>query len=172
MSHAEPEVLVEQEEETARDAIDKILIIVSKANIDSVYAALILAHGARWEGIETDLFFTLLGIDAIAKTRMDDLSAAISGNPGLDLPETVPAIPGAGGFATNLMRTEIARLGIPTVSQYLNTIKDAGGYIYACNSAMEKLGLSRDDLWDGVKDVMTMDAYYRHATERSQIIVF
>jgi len=172
MPQAEPKVSNRPEEETAREAIDKILIIVSKANIDSVYAALILANGARSEGIETDLFFTLLGIDALTKKRMNHLSAAITGNPGLDLPESVTTVPGVEGFATILTLNEMARLGLPSVSEYLDIITSSGGYIYACNSAMEKLRLTRDDLWDGVKDVLAMDAYYRHATDRSQIIVF
>jgi peroxiredoxin family protein len=47
------------------DAIEKVSVIISKGALDGVYPALIMANGARAEGIEVNLFFTLFGLDAI-----------------------------------------------------------------------------------------------------------
>jgi len=38
--------------------IDKISIIISKGSLDGIYPGLIMANGARAEGIEANLFFT------------------------------------------------------------------------------------------------------------------
>ncbi|HJS70565.1 MAG TPA: DsrE/DsrF/DrsH-like family protein, partial [Gaiellaceae bacterium] len=45
--------------------IEKVSIVVSRGSLDGVYPGLIMANGARMEGIEADLFFTFFGLDAI-----------------------------------------------------------------------------------------------------------
>ena len=46
------------EEKTKKEAkLKKVMIIVSKATLENVYASFILANGARMEGIESELFF-------------------------------------------------------------------------------------------------------------------
>ena len=46
-------------------AITKVSIIVSKGSLEGIYPALIMANGARMEGIEANVFFTFFGMDAI-----------------------------------------------------------------------------------------------------------
>ena len=41
--------------------IRKMMILLSKASLENVYAAFVLANGARMEGIEAEMFFTFLG---------------------------------------------------------------------------------------------------------------
>ena len=40
--------------------INKMMIILSKATLENVYACFVLANGARMEGIEAEIFFTCL----------------------------------------------------------------------------------------------------------------
>lgn len=40
--------------------VKKMLFILSKATIENVYAAFVMANGARMEGIDADIFFTFL----------------------------------------------------------------------------------------------------------------
>jgi peroxiredoxin family protein len=44
--------------------IEKVSIVVSKGSLEGIYPGLIMANGARMEGIEADLFFTFFGLDA------------------------------------------------------------------------------------------------------------
>ena len=48
--------------------IEKVAIVVSKGSLEGIYPGLIMANGARMEGIEADLFFTFFGLDAIRRT--------------------------------------------------------------------------------------------------------
>ena len=66
-------------------AIEKVSIIVSKGSLEGIYPALIMANGARAEGIEANLFFTFFGLDAITKKRHEHIKVATVGNPGLHL---------------------------------------------------------------------------------------
>ncbi len=51
-------------EDTMADTIEKVSIIISKGSLEGIYPALIMANGARAEGIEANLFFTFFGLDA------------------------------------------------------------------------------------------------------------
>ncbi len=151
-------------------ALKKMMIIVSKAGIDSVYAALILANGARSEGIECDMFFTFFGLDAITKKRMEHLKVAMSGNPGMHMPEIAGVVPGMETFATHMMQKRMAELDIPGVSEFLDIIKAAGGHVYACKLAMEMFKLEQSDLWDDTDGVLTVGQFYERYVPGSQII--
>jgi len=47
--------------------VKKMMLILSKATLENVYACFILANGARMEGIESDKFLTFIGPKAIKK---------------------------------------------------------------------------------------------------------
>jgi peroxiredoxin family protein len=53
--------------------VKKMLFILSKATIENVYAAFIMANGARMEGIEAEIFFTFFGLEAIQKKKLTNL---------------------------------------------------------------------------------------------------
>lgn len=152
-----------------QEEIKKVSIIVSRGSLDGVYPGLILANGARMEGIDANLFFTFFGMDAIVEKRMDKLSISTVGNAAMRLPwgQKMPtwlgAIPGMAAFATWMMKKEMESLDVPPVREFLQMIKDAGGAIYACKLAMDMFHLKREDLWEGVDDVLTVGDFYQKA---------
>jgi peroxiredoxin family protein len=165
--------------------VRKVQIIVSKGSLDGIYPALIMANGARMEGIEASLFFTFFGLNALAKKTMDHLKVATVGNaalnmamPMLGLPMTMPfptvmgAIPGVSAFATHLMNKEMEKLDIPPVREFLELISDSGGKIYGCKLAMDMFKLKREDLWDRVDDILTVGQFYEKAAGEGTHILF
>ena len=66
--------------------IEKVSIIISKGSLDGVYPGLIMANGARMDGIEANVFFTFFGLEAITKKRQDRIKVATVGNPGMHMP--------------------------------------------------------------------------------------
>ena len=75
------------------DKIKKVSIVCSKGSLDGIYPALIMANGARMEGIEASIFFTFFGLDAITKKRMKKIKVATVGNPGMHMPTLLGALP-------------------------------------------------------------------------------
>ena len=73
--------------------IEKVAIVVSKGSLEGIYPALIMANGARMEGIEADLFFTFFGLDAIREDRYEKIKVATVGNPGLHTPTWIGGDP-------------------------------------------------------------------------------
>ena len=66
--------------------INKMMIILSKATLENVYACFVLANGARMEGIEAEIFFTFFGLEAIHNKKLDHLHIATVGNPAMHMP--------------------------------------------------------------------------------------
>lgn len=150
--------------------LKKMMLVVSKASIDGIYAGLILANGARSEGIEVDMFFTFFGLDAITKKRMEHLKIALVGNPGMHMPEVAGVFPGMEGLATHMMMKRMAEIDVPGVPEFLDIVKASGGHIFACKLAMEMFELKREDMWDDLDDVLTVGQFYERYTPGSQIV--
>ena len=155
------------------EAITKVSIVVSKGSLDGVYPALIMANGARMEGIDAMLFFTFFGLGALHKKLQNHLQVATVGNaalnmamPLLGLPITMPfptwlgVIPGVSAFASRMMKHKMEALDIPPVGEYVEMISDAGGEIYACKAAMDMFGIKQDELVPQVNAVLTVGEFF------------
>jgi len=142
------------------EPIEKVSIVVSRGSLEGVYPALIMANGARMEGIEATLFFTFFGLDAIIKKRMDNLKVATVGNPAMHIPTLLGAIPGMSSFATSKMKKEMEELDIPPVGEFIEMIHDAGGELYACKATVDMFHLTKDDFCPQVDDIISVGQFY------------
>ena len=143
--------------------IEKVSIIVSKGSLEGVYPGLIMANGARMEGIEADLFFTFFGLDAIRKNRHAKLKVATVGNPGMHLPTLIGALPGFSSLATWMMKRQIAKIDMPPIGEFLGLVADSGVRLYACKASVDMFGLTKDDFVEQVEDVITVGEFYEKA---------
>ena len=87
--------------------IEKVAVVCSKGSLEGIYPALILANGARMEGIDVDVFFTFFGLDAIRKDRYAKIKVATVGNPGMHMPTWLGALPGFSALATKMMQRQM-----------------------------------------------------------------
>ena len=158
--------------------IKKVCIICAKGTIEDVYAALVMANGAVMEGIETKMFFTFFGLDAITKKQMNSLKTSTVGNPamrmpgGLPFPSILGMIPGVEAGVSAMMKSEMAKLDIPPVGEFLEMITAGGGEVYACKLAMDMFKLKKEDLWDDVRGVLTVGEFYEMSGGLQTQIIF
>ena len=143
--------------------IGKVSIIVSQGSLEGVYPGLIMANGARMEGIEANLFFTFFGLDAIHRKRSDHLKVATVGNPGMHIPTWLGGFPGMSGLATGQMKKKIEELDIPPVPEFLELIADSGCELYACKASVDMFGLTKDDFVPQVDSIITVGDFYGKA---------
>jgi peroxiredoxin family protein len=158
--------------------IKKVCIICAKGTIEDVYASLVMANGAVMEGIETKVFFTFFGLDAITKNQMNKLHTGTTGNPAMRMPGGLPfptilgLLPGVEAGVSMMMKSQMEKLDIPPVPEFLEMIEAGGGEIYACKLAMDMFKLKKEDLWEGVKDVLTIGQFYEMAGGLQTQIIF
>jgi len=150
-------------ETNAAEPIQKVSIIVSRGSLDGIYPGLIMANGARMEGIDASLFFTFFGLDAVIKKRMNNIKVATVGNPGMHMPTVLGAIPGMSAFATSMMKKEMEKLDIPPIGEFITMIHDAGCEIYACRATVDMFHLKKGDFCEEVDDVISVGQFYEKA---------
>ena len=149
--------------------IEKVSIIISRGSLDSVYPGLIMANGARMEGIEATLFFTFFGMEAIIDNKMDKLKVATVGNPAMHIPTLLGGLPGMSAFATRKMKQEMEELDIPPVREFIEMIHDTGADIYACKASVDMFHLTMEDFCPQVDDIISVGRFYE-LSEGAQII--
>lgn len=146
--------------------LKKVCIICAKGSLEDVYATLVMGNGAVMEGIETKIFFTFFGLDAVNKKTMGALHTSSVGNPAMRMPGGLPfptmlgGLPGVEAGVSAMMRSQMEKLDIPPVQEFLEMIEAGGGEVFACKLAMDMFKLEKSDLWDGVKDVLTVGQFY------------
>ena len=142
------------------EKIEKVSIVISKGSLEGVYPGLIMANGARMEGIDATLFFTFFGLDAIMRKRADKLKVATVGNPAMHMPTLVGALPGMSAIATRMMSKQMDELDIPPIGEFLEMIKDAGADMYACKATVDMFKLTMDDFLPQVDDIINVGKFY------------
>ncbi|MEK7239688.1 MAG: DsrE/DsrF/DrsH-like family protein [Gemmatimonadota bacterium] len=151
------------EEAEDKATIKKVSIIISKGSFEGVYPGLILANGARMEGIEANVFFTFFGMDAITKKRFAHMKVATVGNPGLHIPTLIGAIPGMSWMVTKMFEKEMAKLDIPPVPEFIEMIADSGAQLYACKASVDMFHLELAEFIPQVEKVLTVGEFYELA---------
>jgi peroxiredoxin family protein len=145
------------------EPITKVSIIVSKGSLDGVYPGLIMANGARAEGMEANLFFTFFGLDAIHKKRHEHIKVATVGNPGLHLATWLGGMPGMSSVMTHYMEHQIEALDIPSIPEFIEMISDTGAGLFACKASVDMFHLTKDDFIEQVDDIITVGEFYEKA---------
>jgi peroxiredoxin family protein len=145
------------------DPIEKVSIIISKGSLEGVYPGLIMANGARAEGIECNLFFTFFGLDAIHAKRMEHLKVATVGNPGMHIPTLLGGLPGMSALATHMMSKKMDEIDIPPIAEFMEMIADTGAGIYACKATVDMFHLEKNDFIPQLNDIITVGDFYEMA---------
>lgn len=144
--------------------IRKMMIIMSKATLENVYAGFVLANGARMEGIEAEIFFTFFGLEAIHKKKLEHLHIATVGNPAMHMPTLLGGLPGMEALATSMMKKEMERIDMPDVHEFLDILVASGVKLWACKLAMDMFHYKKEDLYDDVSDVITVGDFYKQGS--------
>ncbi len=155
-----------------KSKVKKMLFILSKATIENVYAAFIMANGARMEGIESEIFFTFFGLEAIQKKKLEHLHVATVGNPAMHMPTLLGALPGMESFATKMMMKEMEKLDMPPVGEFLEILSDSGCMLWACKLAVEMFHLEEKDLIDDLDGILTIGDFYSRADQEGTQLLF
>src|SRR5213596_2850726 len=148
---------------TEPKTIEMVAIVVSKGSLEGVYPALIMANGARMDGIEADLFFTFFGLDAIRTDRLEKIKVATVGNPGLHMPTWLGALPGFSALATKMMQRQMENIDIPPIPEFIELVHDSGVQLYACKASVDMFALTMEDFVPQVEDIISVGEFYEKA---------
>jgi len=152
--------------------VKKMLFILSKATIENVYAAFVMANGARMEGIESEIFFTFFGLEAIQKKKLEHLKVATVGNPAMHIPTMIGGLPGMEALATKMMKKEMEKLDMPPIGEFIEILSDSGCKLWGCKLAVDMFHLKEEDLIDDLDGILTIGDFYSKADVEGTQILF
>ena len=146
----------------------KLSIISFSGDFDKLTAVFTLATGAAAVGYEVNLFFTFWGLDAIKLKQ----GRSPVGN-GF-LPKMFGLFMGGlksapvsrlnfGGISPTIFRHLMRKNNVATLEELVDAAKVLGINFYACEMAMQILGIGKQDLIPEVKDVLGVASFLRLA---------
>ena len=131
----------------------RMAIIASKGTLDMAYPPLILATTAAAMDIECAIFFTFYGLDIINKNKNKNLQVPSLANPAMPvpMPNIIGALPGMTAMATMMMKSWMARVNVPSITDLLNIAVESGVKLIGCQMTMDVMGTKKEDLMDGIE---------------------
>lgn len=146
---------------------NKATIIVFSGDMDKVFAAFIIATGCAAAGMDTALFFTFWGLNAI-KTgepiKTDSFLGKMMGimNRG-GIHRLNPSRFSFGGIGRILFSKMMADKKVASVEELRQTIIDLDVRLLACKMSMDVLEITRDDLIPEVDDIVGVATFVKDA---------
>ncbi|MEZ8219638.1 Peroxiredoxin family protein [Candidatus Fervidibacteria bacterium JGI MDM2 SSWTFF-3-K9] len=153
---------------------NRVSIIVFSGDLDKVLPAFIIATGAAAMGMQVSLFFTFWGLNALKKRRdlsgkgfLEKLFALMTpvGTEGLGVSKM-----NFFGIGAKLLRTLMKQKQVASLEELAQMAQDMGVKIIACQMSMDVLGITKDELWDGI-EVGGVATFLADAT-KSKITLF
>ena len=94
------------------------------------------------------------------KARLEHIKLASVGNPGLHLATWAGGLPGVSSVMTHYLNHKMEQLDIPSIPEFVEMIADTGAGLYACKASADLFRLTKADLIDQVKDIITVGEFY------------
>ena len=132
-------------------------LVVFSGELDKVMAAFVIANGAIAMGGKATLFFTFWGLNALRK----DPAPKVTGKSFMDkmfgwmLPRGAKKLPLSNmhmaGMGTKMMKGRMADKNLPNLPDLMQSAIDSGARLVACTMSMDAMGITQDELIDGVE---------------------
>jgi peroxiredoxin family protein len=78
-------------------------------------------------------------------------------------------LPGMTKMATWMLKKQIGAQGVPPVPEFLDLLVESGAKLWACKMSVDMMGLKKEDMHDGVEDIINV-AEFIELSQGAQII--
>ena len=138
-----------------RTVDDAATIVVFSGDLDKVLAGFVIATGAAAAGLETSMFFTFWGLSALKK------KGAVAGPKNIMEKMFSVMTPGSSeslgtskmnffGVGSVMLRKMMKDKQIATLEELMEMARDLNVKIIACTMSMDAMGVSKEELLDGL----------------------
>ena len=143
------------ENTSAMEQHDKTFVVFS-GDLDKTIAAFIIANGAAAMGRKVTMLFTFWGLNILrrpnkvrtAKSLVERMFGVMMprGTTGLGLSRM-----NMGGIGAKMIRAIMKQKGISSLEELIESAKEHGVRLVACQMSMDIMGIRREELIDGVE---------------------
>jgi peroxiredoxin family protein len=154
---------------------NRATIIVFSGDMDKVFAAFIIATGCAAAGMETTLFFTFWGLNAIKTGEPIKAKGFLGKMMGImnrgGINRLNPSRFSFGGIGRILFKKMMGDKNVASLEELRQTVIDLDVHLLACKMSMDVMEISRDDLITEVEDVVGVATFVKEAAN-SKIQLF
>jgi NADPH-dependent 2,4-dienoyl-CoA reductase/sulfur reductase-like enzyme/peroxiredoxin family protein/TusA-related sulfurtransferase/rhodanese-related sulfurtransferase len=161
--------VLDDEKSSVAEIPDGKTIIVFSGDLDKVLASFIIANGAASMGRQVTMFFTFWGLNVLRKTKKQHIKKSFMEKMfGFMMPRGVDKLKisklNMGGMGTAMMKKIMRGKNVHSLEDLIKNALDNGVKIIACTMSMDIMGITKDELIDGV-DFAGVGTYLGDAEE-------
>ncbi|MBL0385615.1 DsrE/DsrF/DrsH-like family protein [Tumebacillus sp. ITR2] len=150
-------------------------LVVFNGDLDKAIASFIIATGSAAMGNKVTMFFTFWGLNILRKDEYVPVKKSFLENMfGKMMPRGANRLGiskmNMGGIGSKLMKKIMRDKNIATLPELMEMARDLDVQIIACAMSMDVLGITREELIDGIEYAGV--ATYLAAAEESQVNLF
>ena len=165
----------EKQETVVKETKDSATIIVFSHDMDKVLAAFVLANGALATGKKVTMFFTFWGLSVLRKPEVTGVKKDTVGKMFCSmLPKGMNSLSlsnmNFGGMGAKMMKGRMKEKNVDQLETMFQNALEAGVRLIACQMSMDIMGISAEELMDGVE--LGGVATYMEAASQSGINLF
>ena len=134
----------------------KKTIIVFSYDLDKIMAAFIIANGALAMGDEVTMFFTFWGLNVLRKEECVPVQKGLLENMfGWMMPRGANRLGlsqmNFGGLGAKMIKHMMKTKNVNSLPELIEMAQSLGVKMIACTMSMDVMGISKDELIDGVE---------------------
>ena len=146
-------VVVKEQENVIIEDNSNMTMVVFSGDLDKAIAAFIIANGALTMGKKVTMFFTFWGLSILKKKNLTKKSF-IEKMFAMMLPKNSQDLPVSKmnffGIGAKMIRSVMKKKNIMSLEELMKKAKEAGVNITACTMSMDVMGISKEELIDGI----------------------
>ena len=146
-------VAVKEQENVIIEDNSNMTMVVFSGDLDKAIAAFIIANGALTMGKKVTMFFTFWGLSILKKKNLAKKSF-IEKMFTMMLPKNSQDLPVSKmnffGIGAKMIRSVMKKKNIMSLEELMKKAKDLGVNITACTMSMDVMGISEEELIDGI----------------------
>ena len=146
---------------------NRATIVVFSGDMDKVFAAFIIATGCAAAGMETTLFFTFWGLNAIKTGEPIRAKGFLGKMMGImnrgGINHLNPSRFSFGGIGRVLFSKMMRDKNVTSLEELRQTLIDLDVHMLACKMSMDVLEITRDDLIPEVDDIVGVATFVKEA---------
>jgi peroxiredoxin family protein len=146
---------------------NRAAIVVFSGDMDKIFGALIIATGCAAAGMDTTLFFTFWGLNAIKKGTPIKAQSFLGKMMGImnrgGINRLNPSRFSFGGIGRVLFSKMMSDKKVASLEELLQMAIDLDVHLLACKMSMDVLEISREDMIPEVEDVVGVATFVKEA---------
>ena len=134
---------------------NRVTLVVFSGDLDRNLAALVIATGAVAMGMEVSIFYTFWGLSALkkevhlaGKTLKEKMFALMT--PG-ELSSMPVSTMNFGGIGRVMLKTMMRDKEVTSIEELFAMAREMGVKMIACTMSMDVMGITREELLDGIE---------------------